>query len=722
MDNPYAKFKKAPNTANPYAKFAKQSAPVTPEPATQPEFESNWYDAPRAALEGMTFGFADEVGAGVAAGAYKLLNDTDQSFSDIYRDMKGDIESDKKAYADENPLTALGLNVGGSIASGGALFKGLGALGNTATNAVNASRGGSAVTQAATNIARRSPRLAKTLGAGGKLATVGAIDGGLTGAGISENMDNVVDDATRGAIIGGVASPILGGAGDLINRAVSPAIKRRIAQSLDAPDGTFTDLNYLADEGSAIQNLYQKIVAPAIGGGSIRDRSRLVLKGAEEGVEQAEDGVTQIMRNADAVNLRADDAGELVTTARGRLNKAKEQVQAAKNQRAMEQDATFRLQVRDEAIPPNTPPDLVAAIRNADGSEANRLLREANRDYAFQGVKQARFNVNLDTLTDDILKKYGANLDADGKGVVGKILREQFAGVRMPQSPNGLMNRQTGEVTGDVLMNARNALRVRANAMSDGGKGSLESFVLKDAAAEIDDFMVRQLPDDVAAAFNADKAAYAASETFRGATETASKANNGFATTEQLLAERLKSQRRNVGQGQDTIAERAQQTMQEKQRVLERALAAQEEAQAGVASASEGVKTIRREARDVRRGLPQAREALDAQKGALKDIKAKTPNLNPAAHEKALATILLGSVLTPILGIKGLPAGAGLAKGLSLKTTQRIIAGQSIGQEQARILFKNLSDAGVPDAAIRAASREIVVTTTELDNGDSENE
>lgn len=82
----------------------------------------SWYEDPimasRAFLDGVTFGFSDEIGAGMAAGFAKVTGAAgDSSYTDVYKTMVQGLEDERSAYESENLGASIGLNVAGAIAT-----------------------------------------------------------------------------------------------------------------------------------------------------------------------------------------------------------------------------------------------------------------------------------------------------------------------------------------------------------------------------------------------------------------------------------------------------------------------------------------------------------------------------------------------------------------------------------------------------------------------------
>lgn len=148
-------------------------APAVETPPVQKsqERESNWYDPIRAGLQGLTLGFSDEIGAGIAAIPAAIATGT--SPIEAYRSMQQSVSDEQNAYREQNPIKAGILEAGGALATGGAGLSRLAA--KTAGKPI-------------------ASRIA------GNMA-IGAAEGGVAGAGFAD-AGNRAEGATVGAVIG----------------------------------------------------------------------------------------------------------------------------------------------------------------------------------------------------------------------------------------------------------------------------------------------------------------------------------------------------------------------------------------------------------------------------------------------------------------------------------------------------------------------------------------
>lgn len=145
----------------------------------------------RAAGQGLTFGFGDEIESGATA----LWNTATEGtpYSENYRKRYDQLEDQREAFTEDYPKTALGAEIVGSLATG---IAGAGRLG----------------------VLKGFDQLSKA-GQAARLGGLGAVEGGVYGAGLA-NPDEILSDAAQGAAIGGVLAPVGAGAvnklGDLI--------------------------------------------------------------------------------------------------------------------------------------------------------------------------------------------------------------------------------------------------------------------------------------------------------------------------------------------------------------------------------------------------------------------------------------------------------------------------------------------------------------------------
>jgi hypothetical protein len=164
------------------------SAPEPSRPAPQPPVER----APRAdAVVPLADGFLGGLGSTIAAGAgtavRKLLQGDDRPLGEVFRQLKGDVDSRGAAFARDNPKTSMGLTIGGGI--GGAILTPAGRAINTILPAGTGSVGARATNN----------------------AIQGALGGGVASAADTNSDDPLLVRAGRGVLFGAVGGAGLGG-------------------------------------------------------------------------------------------------------------------------------------------------------------------------------------------------------------------------------------------------------------------------------------------------------------------------------------------------------------------------------------------------------------------------------------------------------------------------------------------------------------------------------
>lgn len=144
-----------------------------------------------AITQGATFGFGDEMGAGVRAGARALTNlaqGKDADLSGNYDRALADIRGREKDFTEEHPVASAAANIVGGLAAGGPAAK---------------------VVSGATSLPRTI----------GRSALIGAGYGGLGGFGAGEGgFENRLSSAGTGAALGGLLGLALPVVGSGLNR------------------------------------------------------------------------------------------------------------------------------------------------------------------------------------------------------------------------------------------------------------------------------------------------------------------------------------------------------------------------------------------------------------------------------------------------------------------------------------------------------------------------
>lgn len=413
-----------------------------------PATEGWWEDpmmASRAALDGITFGFSDEIGASMVASfvaaAQVASGEGEAKWSDVYDSVMYQLQDERNVYTAANPKASLALNIVGGIASPvnkplglvvDKAVRGVGAIAPTLRHMFNGSPGLSARSQQA--LARMEQRgapalLPENVAPTGfftaakdftvRNAPVAAAGGALFGAGAAEQGEKA-QGAAQGAIAGLVATPVI---------AALPGIhsvlsRRRVAQQLGkGKDAVPLTLAADTTANPILSGFYRNIVGRAFVGRSTLD-------------SQAQRWYTPVMRKVDefevmlkearklsqatyaAVSARAAEEGKKLA-AIVRANKSakraslraiigdiraieKKLAKNAVDSSEMEQIAVlteqmFRSQAFQAALPDSFPAsvrdEILSLLSTGQSAKALDKLRSAWNTHGFDMLNKGRFQI-----------------------------------------------------------------------------------------------------------------------------------------------------------------------------------------------------------------------------------------------------------------------------------------------------------------------------------------
>jgi len=312
--------------ASPSPKETRYLVPSDPltldQRAGLPTAQPGWYDNPvmasRAVLDGMVFGFSDEIGAGVAAAAAFIGTPAEKPslsslitgeapkqgwdrYKGIYREMMTQLQNERNVYTANNPKASLALNLAGAVAS--PLNKPLAFLSTTALKGTStlAATGGDvlakligrpeltrvqralsrmqtlptaaqpSVLKAPLGLERAAstapPMLQQYVRGAAELAPAAAVGGSLYAAGVAQPGTNITQQMKEGAVASALFAPIA---------AALPVFRdlvtaRRVAQSL-GNGSSFVPLSLAADQANpALSWIYRNLVGRAFIGSGMLD-------------------------------------------------------------------------------------------------------------------------------------------------------------------------------------------------------------------------------------------------------------------------------------------------------------------------------------------------------------------------------------------------------------------------------------------------------------------
>lgn len=450
------------------------------EAPKEPEELESWYDDPmmasRMLLDGLSLGWADEVGSHMAAGLVHILNPElteGKTYSQVYDEIHGSVKQEEEAYRTANPVASTLLNVAGGIAM---------PVGGATTLA-------------------------------GKTA-VGAGMGAVYGAGAADT-DQRLEGAATGAAFGGGATLALNAIGKAGSGIWNSVAKKRIAEPLQKADGSFTPITLAKTEegqGDIVQALYKDVFgATLIGGTKFRAAEQAVIERSRNAQMIAEASLDMAKKNADdaVASLKSgkwlqnenikEKFRELSTTVREGKTGAKEAyntaVQAIKNTAlrdataAVDESVNSQVQAWRRTVLSNALPSMAskgqikAALSTNDMHVAEKLISNAWKENGFKMLHDHSFRFDTDSvvskLTETVKRKDGKIWN---RSEINRIAQETI--------DNLIDGKKSGWLKGDVLANIRSSLGGKASSIGESTEAKIRSSVLKEMKSILDDDII----------------------------------------------------------------------------------------------------------------------------------------------------------------------------------------------------------------------------------------
>lgn len=239
----------------------------------------------RSAVEGMTFGWGDEIGLSIAALAAKASG-AEASIGDIYDEMRLGYVEDQSQFREDNPVSSTAVEIAGGLATGGGAAKLF-----------------SRYAPAAAARVAQIPGVLRYPGAG-----VGA--GAVAGAGFAE--EDRLEGAKTGAIVGGVTGGATAAAGGIASGIARKAFARqdtkalrRVAAELQRDGLTPKQI------GARLRRLGPDAMIADVGGANVKGLAETVAQSPGPGAQRAVRSLTRRQarssRNNQALRGAADD-------------------------------------------------------------------------------------------------------------------------------------------------------------------------------------------------------------------------------------------------------------------------------------------------------------------------------------------------------------------------------------------------------------------------------
>tara|TARA_R110000803_G_C11981063_1_gene320760 strand:- start:29 stop:2290 length:2262 start_codon:yes stop_codon:yes gene_type:complete len=706
-----------------------------------PTAKESWYEDPvmasRAALDGLWFGWSDEVGAAVAAGAAKVTGE-ERPYSEIYSEMLAPLQQERDQYSEDHPVASAALEVAGGVFSPANIVGGKAIMG-----------------------AKKLSNLQKA----GTGAAVAAAEGGVYGAGASAENERT-GGAAIGAALGAATFGALKGVGTGVAKVADEASKRRVAQDLGKGD-TFKPIN-LAEApvtsesgrttGDILPWFYREVVGKTFGGrGLIEQQSKRWSRPAKVAAERTEEHLAKVTRNAkqsitemetvlkrrtlesidSAKEASARNKGAIIAEGKSsRLGMKEEKLQILPQKiQAMDAEtnaaeAMFRHNAYKSSLPTGATNKEIAEVAGLSSQRAMEKVDSLWAEKGFAVTKGKQFRVSPKKILADIDRIFNDDVLASST-VLSSGQPNQIRNFVEQYLAKHAVN---GKISGEALTQLRSQIGLAGNAMSDaGGKSAALGSVIGTIQDAVDDVIVRQLSTKQAAKFTTERTAWAHNRILRASVAAASKkgGQRGEFTTDDWLANVVKESPRQAREGQGPLQRKADEvadlvarrdevlTQAAKQADKANIKAQQASVTAQEAAVTKEMSRLKRELAEINRssGATAAKNrralAKKSQIAELTDrlasvrqerdmLKAASPAEKVTPFERLFANFLMGG--GGMLGTAALPVSIPLSNLAARQSTQRLVAGQTRAQEAVQ---RQLAKDGGSDLLKRVTSREI---------------
>lgn len=699
MKDIYAEFDQAPEAdVSPEIKSMYDSFDGYDEKTTrEKQIESSeWYNDPmmasRMVIDGMTLGWGDEVGAGVAAAAAKIGGD-EKPYTEIYRDIKNAIDTEETQYRSDHPVASTALNVAGGFATGG--------VGGTKAAA--------------------------------KPLTTALIGGAIAGGG-SAKEGETLKGAAVGSLFGLGTGTLMKGGGWLWNGAT----KRKIAQELGEGDN-FIPIHFAANSADAtegtIGSFYKSVVGTSFGGGTkLKGQEERIINPIAARLNNARAAYTKAVDNSKAAvkrvnenmakvkNAKLETIAEKKAAAKAALSgeqvTIKESFKGAKDQALLNAtkeidesvsaaERAFRGQAILKSIPEGQTDDVIDDILSSKTPNiAMQKLDDIWVRDGFNMLKGRKFQINANSVGNEIKANLKNDFAAMDKGSFQKIINDvtDFLGERTSK----------GWIDGDDLSAIRSRLGMLANAKSDaGGVAATEQAIFKSMQDVLNKRVKSQLSGKALKAFENHTAQWKANSTLRGAVNSASKraGAQGEFTADDWVASIAKQSARDARQGKGVLRAEADNVaklgVQRDKSIQEATNLVVSRAQkqkmnslkTAINKTKNEINTLEKEAAKIKgrsgqtaamrkaenaRELAEKKQKISSLEGSINSLQKASSTDEATTFTRLAATYALGLGF----GAGNLVTGSALSRGVASPGFQRTLAGQT-GVQQSLNQFGN---------------------------------
>jgi hypothetical protein len=713
--------------------------------------DESWYDDPTMAsmmfLDGVTFGFSDELAAGFSA-AIQTISDPSQDYRTAYKNTVIGMEEERNAYQEKFPEASLALNVAGGLATApfsltGNLARGGMALGAAATRAAPTatraiSQVASGVPASVSNVLARGTTAAAATAPFAEMAAIG----GLSGVGFAQQGA----DLGQSAIDGMVSAVQTGTALKFIGKTAQVASNQRVQRNLRTQEG-FRGLS-LSEDGGTLENIYKGVVKDLpFAKGLIDQQNKKYAAPLEARVKEGQARVALIRDSAGlskylnkeddfaSALLKKNEAQELkgISEALGNQEakiidrhqtKLTAEIQKI-NDRAIEAGKEFRRKAFSSSLPASlNKKEQASILSQKNANDAFRKLSNGWTDRGFEVIKKKDFKINTDAFVQRMQDRVAKEID-DAEILYGLSRKDIDTKIGSFLEKNV---RPDGRISGDDVAKLRNKLSAQASSFGNPKELGV-SLVNRKILDEVNDSLLSQLKPADRIKFNTDVQNYKHFISLTDAVAAAStKGARGAFNSEQWLAALKKNNgTRQFAAGKGVLFREANELSEYTAKASnETKKAAEVSAKLQKAKISAAKSVLQNEARQVAKRttdaqlknmgesvqqLNTAQAKLTEDMNNLQKLKEIMPSISP---DQARAPFLYGG------GILGLGAFSGGGLGaifsaisipsiggfLGSETGQLILAGQTKAQQAASRGLERAKP--VTGAVSRAAQLESV--------------
>ncbi len=683
----------------------------------EPAAEEGWWEEPvmasRAVLDGLWYGWSEEIGASIAAGAAKLMGE-DRDYGDVYDEMIGGLQQERDEYSEQHPAASFALGLAGGLASPINIVGGRYVMGTGGGKTVKSIQ--EAISKSGKPVSKLHSRLSRAL-------QVGVAEGVVAGAGAGRQGEKAESAALGGAI--GTVFPMAGAGFRLAGNTVT---KRRIAQELGEGED-FIPLNIadgqVSGTGGNVGNFYRDVAAKAYGGaGLIAQQTKRWTRPIASAVTRTTEGLEKLQRNASAslqhmekvTDARMIESsriaeGETILTKAGITAERKADVIGLKAENiaitpakmakldadtnALE--AGFRVVAHEQSIPRGATREFRDQIATMSPQQAMQAIDDEWSRIGFEVTKGQKFSINPAKVLRDIDNLFENDV------LAASVATAKGQPNQMRDFVESYMDKfaVNGQMGGEALTQMRSQLGILVGGLSDaGGDSAALKGVLSQIQRQIDDVIEGQLPPWRVSVFQAERKAWQTNTILRDATTAASVkgGQRGEFNMDQWLSANKANSPRGARQGTGALqgeADSVADTVARRDAVLtdlaDQAMKANTRQQQELARettlklARESVK-LKRELGEIQRvgaagkakqtrilakekEIKQVQDELARLKEADSAFAKVMPNESATIFEKLFATFLIGG--------GNVIRGVGGARAINAEATQRVLAGQT---------------------------------------------